>query len=278
MTATRQLLSCSNCWYNPLQSGSLGLSVGYCVEHRVVLRRADETTCSRQVRKDLLLDSALAGNVAHRQHYTADAGPQLLAAGNGRVNGHYAEPDATLLRGEQVGAAVADYGEYGTKIESLAQLRALPGARAELALTSLARGYTRRCCDRGGRWTSGVHLLWWTRLRLEQAPKPAIDVRDLRYQLPIRLDRQVELAVWWLMMLRLVLVSDIGAHARDEGHPVADLADLAERAAADTEIPSVSKLSQWIRRVGLPAIDEALPEPRYRELASELHREPPPAL
>lgn len=269
----RHLLSCSNCWYNGLQSGAVGSSLGYCAEYDVVLRRADETTCARQLRKDLLFDSSLASNVDHRRSFRSEDSPQLLADARRVTNGEFVESDKRLLRGEAVARVVAEYGEYGTKIESLAQLRALPGARAELAMTSLARAYTKRCCDRGGNWTSGVHLLWWTRLRLEEVPQPEIGLGDLRHQLPVDLSRQVELAAWWILMLRLVFISDVGSHARAAGHAVGSLADLAERAAEATTTPSVRKLSVWIRKKGLSAIDAVLPERGYRELARELHRE-----
>ena len=272
----RQLLSCSNCWFNVLQSGSIGLSVGYCVQHEVVLRQADELTCGRHVRKDLLLDSALATNKEHRKVYETD-GPRLVTDGTNVGNGEYVERSTDLLRKDDVGEVVADYGEYGTKIESLAQLRTLPGIRAEIAMTCLARGYTKRCCDRGGRWTSGVHLLWWTRRRLEEEPKPKVELADLRYQLPVALKRQVELATWWVMMLRLIFISDVGSHARSEGHPISKMSDLAERAAADTEIPSVRKLATWIRKTALPELNEALPEGTYRKLARELRQESPGA-
>jgi hypothetical protein len=36
-------------------------------------------------------------------------------------------------------------------------------------MLSLGRAYTNRCVERGGSWTSGIHLLWWTRRRLVEA-------------------------------------------------------------------------------------------------------------
>ena len=73
------LASCANCWFNGLQHGSVGLNVGYCTEHRVVLRRADETTCARHMRKDLLLKSSEAFNFQHKRMYMINDWVQRLS-------------------------------------------------------------------------------------------------------------------------------------------------------------------------------------------------------
>lgn len=266
-------ISCSNCWFNPLQSGSAGLSAGYCVEHKVLLRQSEQTTCARHVRKDLLYDSAVQQNELHRRRYGRDDGVQLVLDSEPVNNGSFVDTDVDFLRRDAIGALVADYGEYGAKVESLAQLRSMRRLRAELAMLSLGRAYTHRCVTRGGRWTSGIHLVWWTRERLMTDPTPEVAPEDLRYQEMIGLKRQVELARWWLLMFRLVFVSDVGRHAHIEGDAVGDLRGLAEAAAAETMIPSPSKLRAWVKKRAVPMIEACLPESRYRRLAEELHVE-----
>jgi hypothetical protein len=269
----QQLSSCANCWFNGLQSGSVGLSVGYCTQHRVVLRQPDETTCALQLRQDLLIDGALQQSRLHRAAYQREDGVQRLADLAPAANGDYVDPDTSFIRHDRVAAVVADYGEYGTKIESLAQLCALRSFRAELAMLCLGRGYVHRCVSRDGSWTSGIHLLWWTRQRLSEDLRPELQPADLRYQMAVSLDRQIDLARWWLLMLRLVFISDLGTYADGNGGPEGELAGLAEQAAADTGIPALAKLASWTQRVGIPAIDRCFPEQRYRQLALELHRD-----
>lgn len=126
------LLSCSNCWFNGLQYGPLGLSAGYCAEHRVVLRQADWTTCPRHMRKDLAFDSAVRANRAHRIAYRADR--VQLVIPNGGTPTEFTSPEPSALREDPVGDAVADFGELDSKIESLAQLNSIPGARAEIVI------------------------------------------------------------------------------------------------------------------------------------------------
>lgn len=264
------LASCANCWYNALQQGAVGLSMGFCTEHRVVLLRAEETTCARHLRKDLLLDSALAFSQRHQQSFTCTQQVQKLADQEPVATSDYIEASAAYIRHDKVAEAVADYGEYGTKIESLAQLRALGTFRAELAMLTLGRAYSRRCIQRGGQWTSGLHLLWWTKRRLQETAVPAPEPNDFRYQTAGSLERQVDLASWSLLMSRLVFLSDIGAYAAANNDPVAKLREIAERAAAETEIPGKKRLSRWIKKVGLPIIEDVLSESRYREIASTL--------
>jgi hypothetical protein len=268
------LLSCANCWFNGLQMHTVGLSVGYCTEHRILLRKSDETTCRRHLRKDLMHGSALEQREKHRKTYRRDDGAQRLADAEHVDNGEYVERDSSHLKSDSVGAIVAEYGELGTKIESLSQLRVLPGYRAELAMLSLARAYTNRCCELGGRWTSGIHLLWWTRMKLAADPVPSLGAGDFRYQSSASLARQQELAQWRLMTLRLVFISDVGSLALAEGHRVSQVSNLADRAAEDTELPSVQKLKTWIKRYGIPLLDDAFPESSYRQLAIELRQEP----
>lgn len=266
------LVSCSNCWYNPLQAGSLGSSFGYCVEHRIILRRPDETTCALHTRKDLLLPSALAEHGNHSRVFGPDSSLKLVSTREAADSEIYRHESAESLNGDRVVNLVAEYGDLGTKVESLAQLRSMPGPRAELAMLSLARAYTNRCVQRDGRWTSGLHFVWWTRKRLEEDPTPSIALEDLRFHLPVPLDRQLEIVQWSIAMLRLSLVSDIGYHGQSISDEVGSLASLAEEAAAATQAVKLKKLLSWIRKTALPRFDGVLGYARYKQLARELHQ------
>lgn len=262
------LASCSNCWFNGLQHGPVGLNVGYCTEHRVVLRRSDETTCTRHLRKDLLLKSSEAFNFKHRQVYVEDGVVRLVDAKR-VTNGAFVSDEVAILRTDPVGDTVADYGEFDTKIESLSQLRAQATLRSEFAMLNLARAYTRRCVQRNGSWTSGLHILWWTRRRLTDE-MPMVSIADLRYSAAASLKRQQELASWSLLMFRLVFISDIAAHAALRRDALAELESMAEVAAQETEVPSLRKLQSWVRGKGLDWFDRVLPQSRYQALALAL--------
>lgn len=265
-------LSCANCCFNGLQHDTLGTSFGYCVEHRKVLRFAEELTCGRHFRKDLPLASAEREHRQHSQRYT-DARVVFLRerSMSPEASGFVAQ-DASPLRKDAVGDAIADYGMLGAKIESLARLRQLQGARAEIAMLSMGRSYVRRCVGRNGSWTSGIHLLWWTRLRLDHEPE--VKASDIRLELAIPLARQVELAQWAVLMLRLIFISDIGQYAKSSGSRVAvgGLSSLAEEAAAETSAVAPQALITWLKRKGLRRFDQALPERSYMRMARELHR------
>lgn len=262
--------SCSNCCFNSLQYGSLGLSAGYCVEHRVVLRRADETTCGRHLRKDLLLDTAEDVQKAHRAIF--DVGViRFLRTKDSAMNGAKAvEESTTVLETDAVGEVVSDYGALDSKNESLARLRSIPGARAELAVLSLGRTYVRRCKQRGGPWTSGLGLLWWARKRLDQ--EPVVMANDLRYQSAASQERQVELVAWSLVMLRLTFVADVGLLAPAED-PVHQLRSIAESAAEASETPELPALIHWIHTEGQQHFDKWLPKHRVKALRADLHKD-----
>ncbi len=268
------LISCANCWYNPLQAGSLGSTFGYCVRHRVILRRPDETTCAWLTRKDLLLPSAQAEQQIHQRLFGPDTNLKVITTREAAGSALYQQENAGVLNGDRVVNLVTEYGDLDTKVESLAQLRATRGPRAELAMLSLARGYTGRCVSRDGTWTAGLHLVWWTRNKLEEDPSPLITLEELRLQLPVSLKRQIELVQWSLVMLRLSFISDIGYHALPHKDPVGSLASLAEDAAAAIGTVSLRKLRPWIKKTALPRFDEVLGFARYKKLARELHRDP----
>ena len=137
-------------------------------------------------------------------------------------------------------------------------------------MLSLARGYVSRCIARQGKWTSGIHILWWTKESLSK-PTPEVAPQDLIYQAPIRLERQIELARWSLLLLRLTYIADIGEYAHmAEDEPIGLLRNIAEEGAMATQSPSLRKLERWIRQVGFKEIDAILPESKYRQICQEL--------
>jgi len=264
------LLSCVNCCHNPLQSDTVGASSGYCTQHRTVLLAPSQLTCGRHFRKDLPAPDASRERAAHRELFPETDIVTLRR--KERANGGYTSKspaDIAQLATTPVGVAVVEYGTLETKIGSISQLRFLTGCAPELALMSLARGYVNRCVENKGRWTSGLHLVWWTRSRLLEEPR--VDVNDLRTESSAPLARQVELAQWSLIMMRLLLISDVASYA-DKNERISRLSTLAERAAERSGALSVKKLLQWLKRDGERAFDDALPEKRYKQLAADLHK------
>lgn len=261
--------SCANCCFNGMQYGSVGLSVGYCVEHRAVLRRADEMTCGRQFRKDLAGPSAEKDQAAHEMLFLRDRIVTLREHHDVSDHDEYVEHEPGSLLGDPVGEASAEYGLDASKIQSLASLSRLPGVRPELAWTSLGRVYVRRCVSRGGQWTSGVHMLWWLKRRL--ADDPLIAVTDLRYQTRASFARQQELAMWSVMMLRLTLIGDVGVQASRAGDAVGAVETFPEEAAAEAST-SYRKLKRWVSGRAKPTLERVLPWARYTQLYDELHK------
>ncbi len=266
-----KLHSCQNCWFNGLQYGALGLAVGYCDRHKKILNVPDGTTCGLHLRKDLTLIRAIEVSEIHKEKYPIE----FVCRINDGI--HYDsdisdnQKDIELLKKDSVADTVTDYGELGSTIESLAQLKAMPGARAELAMLSLSRGYTNNCVLRDGKWTSGVHLYWWSRLRLTYIPK--IEVTDLRSVGAIQLSRQIELTLWSLVMLRLTFIEDIITYARQQSDPLGEVPSLTEQAALSLDNFNLCNLAKWIKSKAIPQLDAHLPRSRYVELANELHSE-----
>jgi hypothetical protein len=267
------LLSCVNCCHNPLQSDALGTSVGYCTQHRRLLLTPSHLTCGRHFRKDLPAAQAAQERDAHAKRFTPSAIVQLTKkkelANGGSTSVSSADFDD--LSADPVAVAAREYGKLESKIGSIAQLRFLPGIRPELAMMSLGRVYVNRCVQNKGPWTSGLHLIWWTRRRLREVPD--VKVEDLRVETPVPLSRQVELARWSIMMMRLILISDVASYASKQER-IARLASLAEHAAADTGELSPGRLERWIKRKGEDLFDAALPQGKYEEIAATLHKEP----
>jgi hypothetical protein len=75
-------------------------------------------------------------------------------------------------------------------------------------------------------------------------------------ELAIVLDRQIAIAKWALLMLRLVFLSDLGFHA--DRPSVRRLRRLPILAAEATGNLSYSALHNWIRREGAKLADRAL--------------------
>ena len=263
------LLSCTNCCFNGLQYDSVGLSIGYCVEHHLLLRRADETTCGRHFRKDMPRSLAEGFNQRHKSYYDDNALYQIQSRKNVSKDILYADSDPAHLFGNSTGSIVAEYGIDGAKIGALASLRRTPGALAELAWVSLGRSYIRRCTLRDGTWTSGLHMLWWTKERL--ASPPRLEIADFRYQTQTSLERQEELAVWSLVMLRLTLISDIGASAADKGHEIGAVAPFAEE-AAESASTDLKKLLRWISKNAVPILSKVLSWEKYSKIREDVVR------
>jgi hypothetical protein len=265
-----RLLSCTNCCFNGLQYDAIGTPFGYCVEHRVVLHFADELTCGRHFRKDLTAARAEQEHAQHAQRYLPTKVVSLKGTADASSAG-MADKDTLPLRKDPVGEVVTDYGNLGAKIESLSQLRQMPGARAEIALLSLGRSYVRRCVSRNNQWTSGIHILYWIRQKMLKIPE--VNAIDLRMETALPATRQIELAIWSVMMLRLIFISDIGHYARKENPKVGALERLAEEAASETSQLDPSHLLTWAKRSGIRRFDKALPESAYIRLARMLHKD-----
>ncbi len=264
-----ELLSCANCCHNPLRAAVVGLDLGYCTRHGAVLRSPSETTCGRLLRKDLLAASARTLRERHASTYTparvcslhAPRSRADAAALTEEPNGH-SHDDVVLNE------AVA-YSRYesGTKIASLAAIRRVPGARADVALASLGRAYVHACFERSSRWTAGLHLLWWT---LDRLPvEPAVTFEELRDTAGLATDRAVSIAKWTVLALRLYLLSDIGWLAG--GDDVSALEPVADDALGATEPGDGAALLAWIT-ANAGRIRKTLPETRYVELAKRLSK------
>jgi len=264
-----KLHSCHNCWFNGLQYGALGLAVGYCSRHKKILNVADKTTCGLHLRKDLTVDRAMEFSKVHKSSYTSDCVTRIVDVGCYGTDVSDSDKDKDHLRKDSVADVVVDYGELGSTIESLAQLKALAGARAELAMLSLGRAYVANCISNKGKWTSGLHMYWWSRRRLTDIPE--IKVEDLRSIGATTLSRQADLTSWSLVMLRLTFIEDITNYAGRQNDPLGKVRSLTEQAALALDTFSLCALKKWLKTEAAPQLDARLSRNRYVELAENLH-------
>ena len=265
------LHSCQNCWFNGLQYGALGLPVGYCSRHNKLLNISDGITCGLQVRKDLSIDRAQEVADVHRNRYSPGLIVRIIDNLEHDGDTSTNVKDIESLRSDAVGEAVSDYGFLGSKIESLAQLKAMNSVRAQLAMVSLGRGYVNNCVSRSRKWTSGLHLYWWTKNRLGDIPE--IKVEDIRALGGIQLARQTTLTAWSIVMLRLSFVDDITTYANAQNDPLGKATGLTDEAAGSLDTFNLRNLSRWIKSNAIPRLDSYLSESRYAQLANELHAE-----
>lgn len=265
-----KLHACQNCWFNGLQYGDIGSVRGYCVRHRKILNRPDRTTCGLHLRKDLTLKRAEETAKVHGQHYANDVVSRIAENKAYSSDVSSEQSDLSRLKKDSVADAVTDYGELGSTIESLAQLKVMPGARAELAMLSLGRGYVNNCVARnGGTWTSGLHLYWWSRRRLTDIPEIRID--DLRSTGVTPLARQSDLSAWSLIMLRVTFIEDMTTYAARQGDPLGKVPSLTEQAALALDSFNLRNLAKWLKTVAVPQLDKQLSQCRYDTLVKELH-------
>lgn len=266
-----KLQSCQNCWFNGLQYGALGLPVGYCSRHRIILNASDGTSCGLHLRKDLSISRAIEVSEIQKNKYTQDYVVRLIDGNCNESDVSKNENDKDHLRKDTVADVVVDYGDIGSTIESLAQLKAISGARAELAMLSLGRGYIANCVSRNGKWTSGLHLYWWCRRRIADIPE--IKVEDLRSVGATQLARQSDLTSWSLVMLRLTFIDDVANYASRQNDPLGKVHSLTEQAALALDSFNLRKLGKWLKTEAAPQLDARLSHSRYAELANELHTE-----
>lgn len=271
------LLSCTNCSFNGLQADGLGARFGYCTAHRRVLHEARSLTCGRLMRKDLLLPEARREREVHQRHFSTQRislvhDPRAAADSAGLV-----DTDVTGLALDPVGRAVTDFATAHERghakpmfLAQLGQLARSGDARAELAQHSLGRTYVARCVERDGpaHWTSGIHLLQWTKELLPVEPVVKLD--DLA-DAPVPHGRQRDLARWDMLMLRLTFLSDMG-HLAPDDDPVAALRELPEQAARATGTVDYGALMTWIAGTAWKRVEGVFPTDRYAQLHAGLRR------
>lgn len=265
------LHACQNCWFNGLQFGALGLPIGYCSRHKKILNFADATTCGMHVRKDLSISRAQRVANFHSKQYKNESIVRAIDRVEVEDDVSDAENDLDALQSDRVAAAVSDFGQLGSKIESLAQLNAMQTVRSEVAMVSLARGYVNNCVQRGGKWTSGLHLYWWTKNRLSEIPTIALG--DLRTVGSAQLARQTTLISWSVMMLRLTFIDDVIVYADQANELIGREQGLLDRAAESVGNFNLNSLSKWLKKEAIAALDAKLTHRRYSDLAQELYRE-----
>jgi hypothetical protein len=231
-----------------------------------------ESTCGQLLRKDLLADSAESFRASHAKIYPKVRVVDLYEPKNSARNAKLAGPDTEGPQGDAVVEESVAYAHYDreSKIASLAALRRIGGIRGELAVASLGRSYVQNCWRVDRRWTSGLHVLWWTLERLGKPPSEP-EPRDLRDIEGLALTRAVSIAKWTTVALGVYLVSDVGAFAASAGDDVGRLSDLADQALGAVEPGDGDGLARWLG-THASRYRRALPPERYDELAAALHR------
>lgn len=261
-------LSCVNCCHNPLQLGSIGTAFGYCTRHRVALVRPHLTTCGQLLRKDLLIESATREHKAHSAVYRSGrislvASPSTAATKLiERPNGH-TPTDAVIEE-------VQGYGTVDKKIGTMAALHRIPGPRAEVAMLSLSRAYVANCFRRDQKWTSGIHLLFWTLQRLDE--DPVFAPTDLREPLASSLSQTNAIAKWTLIVFRLGLVADVATYASRSRDAVGRLKAFAINASAIAPPTAPERLLAWLS-AKKNSWRSPLSPARYTKLRELLHKQ-----
>lgn len=261
-------LSCVNCCHNPLQTGSVGYPVGYCTRLRVTLLAPSQTTCGALQRKDLQRERADGERKLHARKFSPFHVFDLATRKRTEAIEKAPHP---VEAADPVIREVMDYGVV-SKIATLASLRTMSGARAELAVSSLGRSYFANCMRRSRTWTAGLHLAWWMLRGLTEQPK--IEITDLRQESSQTLDERVELAKWFVVSARLMLLLDVAHASRNQkgANGVPRLAPLIIESFV--KVPA-GKGGLLLRFLGQRRhkFEAALPEKHYAALANELHKD-----
>ncbi|MCC6998978.1 MAG: hypothetical protein IT370_30475 [Deltaproteobacteria bacterium] len=234
----------------------------------MMLTSPSETTCGQLLRKDLLVSPARLAQGHHRTRFASGrvcvlTQPRNQALANAliqRPNGHPSD---------QVVEEVVAFGLYrhNSKIHSIAAVHRIPGAKADVAMSSLGRSYVHRCHERDRRWTAGLHILWWMLQRVSE--RPLLEPADLRGALGLALDRAQNIAIWTVLALRLYLITDIGSFAGQAHDDVGAFASLADQALGAVEPGDGSGLAAWLSSQKT-AMTRTFPRKRYEELAAKL--------
>jgi hypothetical protein len=232
-----------------------------------MLRRSDETTCGLHLRKDLLRGAALQAQSYHQKMFSPSPLKIFKISNAQEARPNFDITPITPTK-DNIYSNLYNYGYGESKIHSLMSLDDLKTARAELAMITLARAYVYRCEIQGGPWTSGLHLFWRIKNKLEQ--EPDLQLEDLRTPLPITYKRQIEIAKWSLVDLRLCFISELATQAKAASHKLGAFDTLAEDAAAAVDTLSLRKLLRWLKSDAKPRLEAALPEREYRALGREL--------
>ena len=168
---------------------------------------------------------------------------------------------------------VRSFGLVDSKIGTMAALRQIPGVRAEVAMLSLSRAYFANCTRRGGKWTAGLHLLFWTLKRLDREPN--LEATDIRGPISFSLEKTIALSQWMLIALRLSLISDVASRALAEHDAAGKLVKFVQATVERANVDEPQRLLAAIRR-SRKAWQAALTVDRYEHLREALHVDDPP--